>query len=161
MWDVTKGVEICAHQNGVGWSSPSRHSHIDVSSDESHILVWGGSSAATLFGMTKPEEVQRLKHDGPVDGAQFSRDESRVLTWSGDKTARLWDCSDPLSALVPHERILELEVRSGTTLNDNLTLRVLKVDEWNAKARSPKYRKLQQTLAQSRAKASRTQPPAE
>ena len=53
---------------------------------------------------------------------------------------------------IPRERILELEVRSGTTLDDNLNLRVLKFDEWQAKARSPEYRQLQQTLAQSRAK---------
>ena len=38
------------------------------------------------------------------------------------------------------------------TLDDNLNLRVLKFDEWQAKARSPEYRQLQQTLAQSRAK---------
>ena len=55
----------------------------------------------------------------------------------------------PLRALVSRERILELEVRSGTTLDDNLNLRVLKFAEWQAKAQSPEYRAIEKKLADS------------
>ncbi|MEE8583573.1 MAG: hypothetical protein V3T83_01855, partial [Acidobacteriota bacterium] len=42
-----------------------------------------------------------LKHEGPVQGAAFSRDEARVLTYSDDGTARLWKAKDgsPLEVL--------------------------------------------------------------
>ena len=103
-----------------------------------------------MWDATKPEPLQIFKHHGGVIGAQFSRDESRVLTWSHDKTARLWDAVDPLGMLTLDERILELEVRSGTTLDDNLKLRTLSFEDWRTKARSPEYRKLLPTLPTSR-----------
>ena len=88
--------------------------------------------------MAKPEPLQTFKHDRHVNGAQFSRDESRVLTWSSDKTVRLWDTTDPLAGLTPSERIRELEVRSGTTLDEAQNLRLLKFDEWQVRVKSPK-----------------------
>lgn len=91
-------------------------------------------------------------HDSGVNGAQFSRDESRVLTWSYDNTARLWDATDPLAMLNPAERILELEVRSGATLDTQLNLRTLKFDEWQAKLKSPEYRAIEAKLANRTAK---------
>jgi hypothetical protein len=54
----------------------------------------------------------------------------------------------PLRVLAPRERILELEVRSGATLDDNLNLRVLKFAEWQAKAQSLEYRAIEQKLAE-------------
>jgi len=111
-----------------------------------------------LWDVTKPEAVLTFKHDGDVIGAQFSRDESRVLTWSKDKTARLWDLTDPLKELQPAERILELEVRSGTTLDEQLNLRTLTFDEWQAKVKSPEYRAIEQKLA---ARSAKPAPPAE
>ena len=99
--------------------------------------------------MTKPEPIQTFKHDGTVEGAQFTQDESRVLTWSYDDTVRLWDMTDPLAALSPKERILELEVRSGTTLDSNLNLRTLGFAEWQAKIKSKEYQAIQQEVGQA------------
>jgi hypothetical protein len=59
----------------------------------------------------------------------------------------LWDVTDGLSALSPSERILELEVRSGTTFDRNLNLRVLKYDEWRVKAMSAAYLAIQRKLS--------------
>src|SRR5207249_3755176 len=98
--------------------------------DEPRGLTRGGELKVRRGDVTKPEAVLTFKHDSPVNGAQFSRDESRVLTWTGVSLtnkgeARLWDLSDPLKELQPAERILELEVRSGTTLDEQLNLRTL------------------------------------
>ncbi len=117
------------------------------SRDESRVLTWSDDGTARLWDVTKPEAVQTFKHDSDVKGAQFSRDESRVLTWSDDNTARLWDLTDPLNELQPVERILELEVRSGATLDEQLNLRTLTFHEWGAKVKSPEYRAIEQKLA--------------
>ena len=50
--------------------------------------------------------------------------------------------------MTPDERILELEVRSGTTLDANLKLRTLSFEEWQAKAKSPEYRAIEKKLAE-------------
>ena len=49
--------------------------------------------------------VGMFAHQGPVDGAQFSRDESRILTWSDDNTARLWDArtGKPIGPALQHQ----------------------------------------------------------
>ncbi|MBC7816340.1 MAG: hypothetical protein IAG10_05550 [Planctomycetaceae bacterium] len=62
-----------------------------------------------------------------------------------DKAVRIWDISDPLGLLTPTERILELELRSGTTLHEAQNLRTLTFKEWQAK--SPEYQAIQTKLA--------------
>lgn len=59
----------------------------------------------------------------------------------------MWECSDPLAELTPTEPILELEVRSGTTLDASQNLRTLKFDEWQANARSAEYAEVKEKLA--------------
>ena len=49
--------------------------------------------------------------------------------------------------LNPAERILEIEVRSGATLDEQLNLRTLKFDEWQAKVTSAEYRAIEKKLA--------------
>ena len=102
---------------------------------------------ARLWDVTKPDPLQTFIHDSIVNGAQFNRDESRVLTWS-DTRVRLWNAVDLLAMLTPAERILELEVRSATTLDANLKLRTLSFAEWQAKVKSPEYRAIEKTLAE-------------
>jgi hypothetical protein len=41
---------------------------------------------------------------------------------------------------------LELEVRSSTTLDEQLNLRTLSFAEWQAKAKSPAYREIEKKL---------------
>ena len=115
--------------------------------DESRVLTSSGDKTARLWDVTKSESLQTFKHNGIVSGAQFSRDESRVLTWSEDRTARLWDATDHLAVLTPEERVVELEVRSGATLNTQLNLRTLTFDEWQARVKSAEYRTIEQKLA--------------
>ncbi|MEJ7590286.1 MAG: hypothetical protein WKF77_01945 [Planctomycetaceae bacterium] len=104
-------------------------------------------SFAVEWHAWKSKAVQTFKRDDSVNGAQFSRDDSRVLTWSDVETARLWDPSDPLMILNPAERIFEIEVRSGATLDDQLNLRTLRFDEWRGKVKSPEYRAIEKKLA--------------
>jgi WD40 repeat protein len=108
------------------------------SRDESRVLTWSADKTARLWDVAKPDPLQTFQHDDYVNGAQFSRDESRVLTWSDDKTVRFWDNTDPLAVLTPSERIRELEVRSGTTLDEAQNLRLLKFDEWQGMVKPPK-----------------------
>jgi hypothetical protein len=133
LWDVTKPepLQTFKHDSDVGGAQLSR--------DESRVLTWSNDKTARLWDVTKPEPLQTFQHDY-LNGAQFSRDEyeSRVLTWSADNTVRLWDNTDPLAVLTPSERIRELEVRSGTTLDEAQNLRVLKFDEWQDRVKSPK-----------------------
>ena len=132
LWDVTQPVPLQTfkHDRPVQGAQFSR--------DESRVLTWSTDKTARLWDVTKPEPLQTFKHDRDVNGAQFSRDESRVLTWSDDKTVRFWDNTDPLAGLTPSERIRELEVRSGMTLDEAQNLRVLKFDEWQVRVKSPK-----------------------
>ncbi len=118
------------------------------SHDESRLLTWGGDNTTRLWDATKSDPLQIFKHHDFVNGAQFSRDELCVLTWSYNGTVRLWDLTDHLAVLSPDERILELEVRSGTTLDANLKLRTLSFEEWQAKAKSPEYRVIEKKLAE-------------
>jgi hypothetical protein len=131
LWDVTKPdpLQTFEHDGYVNGAQFSR--------DESRVLTWSGGKV-WLWDVTKPDPLHTFEHDN-LNGAQFSRDEyeSRVLTWSG-YTARLWDVTDPLAVLTPSERIRELEVRSGTTLDEAQNLRVLKFDEWQVRVKSPK-----------------------
>jgi hypothetical protein len=114
------------------------------SCDESRVLTWSDDKV-WLWDMTKPEAILILSHNS-LKGAKFSQDETRVLTWSDDKVW-LWDVTDPLAVLSPAERVLELEVRSSTTLDEQLNLRTLSFAEWQAKAKSPAYREIEKKLA--------------
>jgi WD40 repeat protein len=119
---------------------------------ESRVLTSSDDTTARLWDVAKPEPLQIFKHDNHVNGAQFSHDESRVLTWSDDQAARLWDCSDALAMLTPAERLLELKVRSGTTLDEQQNLQTLKCKEWIDLATSPEYQAIEQKLAARSAK---------
>ncbi len=142
LWEVTKPEPFQTFKH----DGPVYGAQSNI--DGSRVLTWSDDKTARLWDVTKPEPLQTFKHDGSVNGAQFSRDESRVLTWSGNNTA-LWDVDGPLAMLTPDERILELEVRSVTTLDENLNLRVLKYDEWQAKIHSAEYRDLAARLEQA------------
>jgi WD40 repeat protein len=48
------------------------------------------------------KEIARLKHDGPLNGAEVSRNGDLVVTFSADKTARLWDARGKLVATLVH-----------------------------------------------------------
>ena len=144
LWEVGKAepLQTFSHDDFVIGAQFSR--------DEARVLTWSEDKTVRLWEVGKAEPLQTFSHDDFVIGAQFSRDEARVLTWSGDKTARLWGSTDPLAALTPAERILELEVRSGATLDEQLNLRTLKFDEWQTKAKSTAYRTIQEKLAPAR-----------
>ena len=57
-----------------------------------------------------------------------------MLTWSDDGTARLWSIPDEPATSVA-ERILEPEILTATQLYGSSELRVLTLDEWQAKTR--------------------------
>ena len=123
-----------------------------LSQNESRILTWGGRYdakcvEAKLWEVSKAEPLHILKHGSWVYGAVFNREESRVLTWSAQGAAKLWDISLPFQGLTPTERILELEVRSGTTLDASQKMRALSFAEWQAKARSAEYQTIVKKVA--------------
>jgi hypothetical protein len=141
LWDVTKpkAIQTFHHEDAV--------QGVQFSRDESRVLTWSDDNTARLWDVTKPEAILNLQHDGAVNWAQFSQDESRVLTCSSDGTAKVWDVTDSLAVLSPAERVLELEVRSSTTLDEQLNLRTLSFAEWQKKAKSPAYREIEKKLA--------------
>ena len=99
--------------------------------DESRILTWSKDGTVRLWAVGQNEPIQTFKHGGSVDGAVLNRDESRILIWSGDATLRLWDIA--LDEKIPlDERILEFQVRSATSLDGSIDLRLLSFDEWMA-----------------------------
>ena len=65
-----------------------------------------------------------------------------MLTWDLFFTTQIWLASDPLSALTPKERICELEIRTGMTLDENQNLRTLSFDEWQGRLKSEEYREI-------------------
>ncbi len=138
LWDVTKSEPVMIFkQDGLVHGA-------QFSPDESRVLTLRANTAS-LWDVTKSEPVIVFKHDNYVLGAEFSRDASRVLTWD-DKTARLWDVTDSLGFLTPTERVLELEVRSATTLDGNLELRPLNEVEWRKKASSKEYKAIEEKI---------------
>nr|VFK54780.1 MAG: hypothetical protein BECKTUN1418F_GA0071002_10556 [Candidatus Kentron sp. TUN]VFK59188.1 MAG: hypothetical protein BECKTUN1418E_GA0071001_10526 [Candidatus Kentron sp. TUN] len=62
----------------------------------------------------------------------FSADESRILTWSDDGTARLWDFGVDYDFPVAHLP-LQVEVMTGTAMNDFGAVRTLRAEEWKRK----------------------------
>ena len=99
--------------------------------DESRILTWSKRWDGAAVGGRSERVVQTFKHENAVTGAVFNRDESQILTWSEDGTARLWDVSVDEN-IPPDERILDFQVRSATTLDGSMELRVLNFDQWMA-----------------------------
>ena len=122
------------------WGSLWRWGH----PSESRVLTWSYRDTR-LWDITKPEPLQTFKHNSDVFVVQFSRDESRVLAVS-DSATWTWDIADPLIVLTPTERMLELEVRSGSTLNEQQNLRTLTFDEWQDKVKSAEYRAIEKKL---------------
>jgi WD40 repeat protein len=117
--------------------------------DESRVLTWG-SGGVLIFDTTKPDPILTLELGGAVEGAKFNEDESRVLAWTKDNVY-VWDLTDPLATLTPAERLLELEVRTATSLDSTQGLQHLKPDEWLAKIQSEAYRWIAAKLAASTA----------
>ena len=133
------------------------------SRDSSRFLTWGGrfiakSGEVRLWDVSRSEPLLAKNHGAWVYGAVFNQDESRVLTWSAQNTSavtspvKLWTLSSPYAPLSPDEQILELEVRSGTTLDSTKSIRSLKFDEWKSKSESPEYRTLRTKLGEPVAK---------
>ena len=108
--------------------------------DESRILTWSsdptGSSltgTTSLWAVGQSEPIQTFKDETSVNGAVFNRDESRILTW-GFGTVRVWDIA--LDEKIPlDERILDFQVRSATSLDGSIELRLLSFDAWMARKR--------------------------
>nr|VFK32167.1 MAG: hypothetical protein BECKMB1821G_GA0114241_11046 [Candidatus Kentron sp. MB]VFK34602.1 MAG: hypothetical protein BECKMB1821I_GA0114274_107714 [Candidatus Kentron sp. MB] len=76
---------------------------------------------------------------GDVNGVEFSPDESRILTWSPDGTASLWDLSVDYDFPVAHIP-LQVEVMTGTTMNDYGAVSALSTEEW--KKKKTKYERI-------------------
>lgn len=102
---------------------------LHFSADGERILTSSEDGSARLWSAGNTQALVILMHRGRVSSAEFNRDETRVLTASADGTARLWDLSFDDSIPI-RQRILEFEVRSGTTLAADGELRVLSVSEW-------------------------------
>ncbi|VFN00135.1 MAG: hypothetical protein BECKG1743D_GA0114223_104975 [Candidatus Kentron sp. G] len=75
----------------------------------------------------------RMNH-GDVNGVEFSPDGSRILTWSNDGTASLWDFGVDYDFPVAHLP-LQVEVMTGTTMNDHGAVSALSTEEWKRKKR--------------------------
>ncbi|MDB6019738.1 MAG: repeat-containing protein [Pedosphaera sp.] len=83
------------------------------------ILTLGEDNAARLWNAVDGNAVgQLLKHKGAINGAMFDSQGNRILTWSDDGTARIWNVSRD-EAFPLEKRILDFEVRSGTTLGSD------------------------------------------
>ena len=157
LWDVTQPepIQIYKHDDVVIAA--------EFSGDEHRVLSWSGGtrrrSTVRLWDVSKSEPIQSLQLDTVITDAQFNRDESRLLI-RDEFTAWLWDIRDPLAMLTAAERILELEVRSATTLDANLKLRTLSFAEWQAKVKSPEYRAIEKKIAAQPQTSRRTKPDA-
>jgi WD40 repeat protein len=136
LWDVTKSepLQTFKHDDSVRGAQFSR--------DESRVLTWSGR--AQVWDVASGALI--LSSGSDVQNARFNDDESRLLTISQFGSC-LWESSELLGDLTADERILELEVRSKTTLNKFQTLRTLSSNEWQAKSDSEEYAKVKEKLA--------------
>lgn len=101
-------------------------------SRQMRVLTWSADGTARLWSTINGACIGVFQHNGPLSSAVFSADGKRILTASDDGTARLWDIATDVS-ISAKERLLEFEVRSGTHLNADGQIRVMKVEEWNSK----------------------------
>ena len=115
------------------------------SRDGFRVLTWSPDEIR-LWGLANSQPIHTFNQRGRVFSAQFNESGNRILTTGESGTIRIWECSDPLADLSTAERILELEVRSGTTVDSSQNLRTLKFDEWQLKAKSAEYQALQNKL---------------
>jgi WD40 repeat protein len=63
---------------------------MQLSKDESRILIWGGN-IVELWEVLTNRFLRRWERNGELRGASLSPDGSSVLIWGLDGTARLWD----------------------------------------------------------------------
>ena len=136
--------------------------------DGSRILTW--SKGDTLSGVDNSDHTARLwdvrtgnqigpplRHEGPVNGAMFSKDETRILTWITG-AAWLWDVSADLD--LPADAVKTfIAAVTGTELNvDTRQVETIEPARWRqirgeyertaaAHARVCKYPQANQWLA--------------
>jgi len=116
MWNITDGEPFWMVKLDGGAVGAQ------FNSNGSRVLTWSFSQTVKMWDTVQDEPLMTFKHDRPVTGARFSYDESRVLVWGGGDyrnggAVSLWHIKDPMTQFTPSERILELEVRSATTLD--------------------------------------------
>lgn len=113
-----------------GWVHGAR-----FNADGSRILTWSRDKTVRLWdSRTGYPITPALKHGEAVDGAVFNADESHILTWGKDGVARLWDLN--VKDRLPREHaVLQLEVQTGTRLDDVGELKALSREEWQERKR--------------------------
>nr|VFJ75529.1 MAG: hypothetical protein BECKFW1821C_GA0114237_107911 [Candidatus Kentron sp. FW] len=73
-----------------------------------------------------------MKHKHRLLGTEFSADESLILTWSEDGMVHLWDFGVDYD--FPSEHLpLQVEVMTGTIMNDYGAVKTLSAEEWKRK----------------------------
>ncbi|MCL4206174.1 MAG: AAA family ATPase [Pirellulaceae bacterium] len=104
------------------------------SPNELMVLSWSQSGSARLWDVTQDQWLVEWKHTPGVTGARFTRDSRRALTWGQDGMVRLWDLWVDLNIPI-EERKWELEVRTGTTMDNDGRYKVLNWQEWSRQVR--------------------------
>lgn len=108
---------------------------VQLTHDGTHFMTWNASGQAQFWSVERNEPLCILPHGHRLLGALLDPSESRILTWGGGEAAKLWTI-DEENRIPIAERSLEIEVRSATTLGSDGQLRVLSVEEWEAKRRA-------------------------
>jgi WD40 repeat protein len=85
---------VTAHKSGVQSARFSSVGNVVTAGRDGKAYIANGGSGSIMAAL--------IGHQGPVNGALFSRDSSAVITASDDGTARIWDARiDPLGPMPP------------------------------------------------------------
>jgi len=106
------------------------------SPDGFRLLTWGSKENLRLWDRaTGAGLTPSVSHQGRIRQAAFSPDGLRILVL--DKQGAVWVWTLPVADQLPRTHLdLELDVRTGTQLNDRDELEVLSPEAWRAKKKT-------------------------
>ncbi len=127
IWDVETGSELrkFLHEGYTVFGAT-------LFCGNSRLLTWSGDWTSRIWDAENGIELRRFPHDRAVLGARLFSAESFLLTWSADGTARLFDLTVDYSVPID-ERILDLEIRTATEMDERGEIRRLTAEEQDGK----------------------------
>jgi WD40 repeat protein len=137
-WTLAGEVHLWNSVTGVGRSPIPGNANIREAAftqDGQRFLTWSTDQMFRAWDQTTGNALTPLlTGQAEVEGVVFSPGGQRILTWNKEGSALLWTLH--VDENMPRKSLdLQLEIRTGTRLNDANELEVLSTEAWREKKR--------------------------